>query len=106
MIIRTLALAAALSALAGAAFADGVGHATLQTPLAKRVEAIAGDGYWVCQGTSCSSGGASDQSLTISACKDLVKAAGPVSAYSIGDAALKPEQLAKCDGTKAQAAAR
>ena len=105
MIIRTLALAAAFSAIAGAALADGGGQATLQSPLAKRVEVVAGDGYWVCQGSACSAGAATDQSLTVSACKDLVKAAGPVTAYSVGSGVLKPAQIAKCDGTQAQAAA-
>jgi hypothetical protein len=106
MIIRTLALAAAFSALAGAALADGAGQATLQKPLAKRVEVVAGDGYWVCQGSSCTSGSASDQTLTVSACKDLVKAAGPVTDFSVGGVALKPAQLAKCVGTQSQASAR
>ncbi len=98
MKLRTLLAAAALSACAGSALADGVGQATLQSPISKPVSVIAGDAFWNCAGASCVSGGATDQSLTISACKTIVKTVGgPVSAYSIGGSALPANLLAKCN---------
>lgn len=98
MKIRVIALAAALSALAGSALADGPTQATLQHPLASPVQVIAGDGVWDCSGNACVSGSATDQSLTISACKAIVQAAGPVSAYSVGGSSLNEAQLARCNG--------
>jgi hypothetical protein len=98
---QVIALAAALSALAGSALADGVGTAALQSPIAKSINVIAGDAYWTCQASTCTSGGATDQSLTISACKTIVKAAGPVTAYAIGSASLPAAQLAKCNAVAA-----
>jgi hypothetical protein len=95
---QTLVLAAAFSALAGAALADGPAQATLQNPVAKPFNVIAGDGYWACQGSTCSSGSASDQSLTIDACRTIVKAAGPVTTYAVDGRSLPDALLAKCNG--------
>jgi hypothetical protein len=95
---QTLALALAFSALAGAALADGPAQATLQNPVAKTINVIAGDGYWTCEGSTCSAGGASDQSLTIDACRTIVKAAGPVTAYQVDGRNLPDALLAKCNG--------
>jgi hypothetical protein len=92
-------LAAGLSLMAGSAFAQDGGVATLQSPLAKPVEVIAGDGYWNCAASSCTAGGATDQSLTVSACKTIVKAAGPVSSFKVGSGVLPDKLLAKCNGT-------
>ena len=104
MKIQSLILAAGLSLMAGAAFADDGGVATLQAPIAKPIEVIAGDGYWNCAATSCTAGSATDQSLTVSACKTIVKAAGPVSAFKVGSGALPDKLLAKCNGVAAPAA--
>jgi hypothetical protein len=103
MKFRVLALAAAVSALAGAALADPAGQASLASPVAKTTNVIAGDGYWTCQASTCTSGAATDQSLTVSACKTIVKAVGPVTAYSIAGRALPDNLLAKCNGTQARA---
>lgn len=98
MKIQILALAAAFSALASAALADGGGQASLENPVAKPINVIAGDGYWACAGTSCLSSSATDQSLTIDACRTIVKAAGPVTAYSISGSNLPAPLLARCNG--------
>jgi hypothetical protein len=97
MKFRVLALAAAFSAVAGAALADGAAQATLRSPLAKPVDVIAGDAYWSCQGTVCASGAATDQSRTVSGCKELVKVVGALSAYTVAGVALPEAQLAKCN---------
>ena len=103
MKIQSLILAAGLSLMAGSAFAADGGVATLQTPIAKSVEVIAGDGYWTCAASSCTAGGATDQSLSVSACKTIVKAAGPVTSFKVGNGALPDKLLAKCNGTPAVA---
>jgi hypothetical protein len=97
MKLQTLVLAAVISALAGAALADGPGLATLQNPLAKPISIIAGDGIWTCQGENCATGSASGQSLTIEACRTIVKAAGPVTAYAVDGSSLRPTPLARCN---------
>ena len=105
MKIQSLILAAGLSLMAGAAFADGGGVATLQSPVAKPISLIAGDGFWDCAGASCTAGAASDQSLTVSACKTIVKAVGPVSSFSVGSGKLPEKLLAKCNTAAAPTAA-
>jgi hypothetical protein len=97
MKIQVVALAAALSAIAGAAFADGSAQATLQSPVTKTINVIAGEAYWTCQASTCTAAGASGQTLTVSACKDVVRAAGPVTAFTVDQNGLKEEQLAKCN---------
>lgn len=97
MKIQVVALAAALSAIAGSALADGPAQATLQNPVAKQFNLIAGDSYWSCQGSVCASGAATDQALTISACKTIVKAAGPVTAFTVDRGKLTDAQLVKCN---------
>jgi hypothetical protein len=104
MTIRVLALAAALSALAGSAFAyGGATQATLLHPVATPVEVIAGDGVWNCAASACTSGSATEQSLSVSACKTIVKQAGPVTAFTVSGASLKDAEIARCNGTQAQA---
>jgi hypothetical protein len=98
---RILVLAAALSALAGAAEAEGAASATLQSPVAKPIHVIAGDAYWTCEDAVCAAGSASGQSLSIDACRAIVKAAGPVTAFTVEGASLRPALLAKCNAIAA-----
>jgi len=102
--IRVLLLSATLSAIAGAAFADGAGVASLQTSVAKSKSLMAGDGYWVCKGDSCTTEAATDASLNVSACRTIVKAAGPITSYSIGSESLPANLLAKCNAAAEVAA--
>jgi hypothetical protein len=97
MKIQIFALAAALSAIAGTAFADGAAQATLQTPVSKTINVIAGEAYWTCKGSACTAGGASGQTLTVSACKAIAKEAGPVTAFGVDQNSLTVGQLAKCN---------
>jgi len=96
-----IALALAVSALAAGANAEGAAVAALQAPLAKPINVIAGDGYWACQDAICVSGSASGQSLTVEACRAIVKAAGPVSAYTVDGSSLRPPLLARCNAIAA-----
>jgi hypothetical protein len=97
MKIQVIALAAALSASAGSALADGRAEAALKTPLANPVTVMAGEAFWTCQRLTCVAEPASDQVLTVSACKTLVKAAGPITAYAIDRQTLPANLLAKCN---------
>jgi hypothetical protein len=99
MQVRIFALAAALSALAGSAFAyGGPTQATLQHAVSAPVQIIAGDGVWNCAGSACVSGSATEQSLTVSTCKTIVKEAGPVTAFTVNGGSLKDDQITKCNG--------
>ena len=97
MRIQLLALTMAFSALAGAALADGRAEATLQSPISKPVTVMAGEAFWNCKDSACVAEPASEQVLTVSACKTLVKAAGPISAYTIDRQALPANLIAKCN---------
>ena len=99
--IPALALALSLSLAAGAATAEGSATAALQNAVAKPINVIAGDAYWTCQGAVCVTGSASDQSLTIDACRAIVKAAGPVAAYTVDGSSLRLPLLAKCNAIAA-----
>ncbi len=102
MKIQILSLAVAVSALAGAAKADGAAIAALQNPIPEAISVIAGDAYWTCQGVVCTTGSASGQSLTIDACRTIVKTAGPVTAYTVDGSALRPPLLARCNAIAAK----
>ncbi|MDR3509894.1 MAG: hypothetical protein P4L64_18560 [Caulobacteraceae bacterium] len=98
MIIRTLALAAALSALATTAFADGRAEATLEKPVASPVRTIAGEASWSCLGTVCAAFPATSAVQSVSVCRALAKAAGPVASYSYDGKAFTPDLIARCNG--------
>jgi hypothetical protein len=101
MKVQMLTLALAATALAGAAKAEGSAVAALQSPVPKVINVIAGDAYWTCEGAVCAAGSASGQSLSIDACRTIVKAAGPVTAYTVDGASLRPPLLAKCNAIAA-----
>ena len=103
MKLQTLVLAAALSALASRRPWPPMVQASpcCKTPLAKPISIIAGDGIWTCQGENCATGSASGQSLTIEACRTIVKAAGPVTAYAVDGSSLRPTPLARCNTVSA-----
>ena len=63
-VFLVLFAAAALSALADEAAAEGVATATLQSPLAKPVNVIAGDAYWTCSQALCAADGHTASALT------------------------------------------
>jgi hypothetical protein len=99
MIIRTLALVVALSALAGSALAgdEDRATATLKSPVASPVRTMAGDVSWSCLGTVCAAYPATESVLSVSVCKALAKAAGPVATYSLGSKAFTPDMIARCN---------
>jgi hypothetical protein len=105
MKLRTLSAALAASfAFAGAALADGQVSATLQNPAPSRTTVIAGGGLFVCAANVCVADGAPSRAFTVSGCKELVRAVGPVAAFGSGAKALDPDSLARCNANARTAA--
>ena len=100
--IKTLALTAALSLAAfSTAFAEGsFASATLASPVAKSTQIIAGGAVWTCYETVCRAPATSDGTLSVSACKALVREAGPVTDYGVDRHRLSSDELKRCDGGK------
>lgn len=98
MKFQIIALAAVLSAIAGSALADGRAQATLQAPLSKPITVVAGDAFWSCAGASCVADQATDQVLTVEACRVLEKQTGPITAYAIDRNTLPSHLLDRCNG--------
>jgi hypothetical protein len=95
----TLATACAVFslALAGAACADTSISATLAAPQTAHAKLIAAHAVWNCEGATCFAQIAPDDSASVSACKDLAKQVGPLTAYSAGAKSLDAGALAKCN---------
>jgi hypothetical protein len=88
------ALAAAVTfGLANAAFAGANVTATLNTPVAKPVETIAGDTLWSCADKSCVVKTAGSDSNSWMECRKLVAQMGKVSAYGN----LEDDKIAMCN---------
>jgi hypothetical protein len=94
-----LAIAAACAAIsfAGAAFADGRIVATLAAPQAGHAQLIAAHAVWDCQGDTCATANAPEDTASIGDCKDLAKQVGRINSYSAQFKALDAKGLAKCN---------
>jgi len=100
--LKSFALAAAMSLAAFAvAHADGsFANANLASPVAKPTQVIAGGAVWTCDGASCRAPATSDRTLSVSACKALVREVGPVTTYGVDKSLLSKDELTRCDGGK------
>ncbi|HEY5107690.1 MAG TPA: hypothetical protein VII73_13130 [Caulobacteraceae bacterium] len=96
---RTIATACAVITLAfaGAAAAEGKIVATLDGPQSTQGKLIAAHAVWNCQGATCVASVASDEAVSASACQDLAKQVGPLSAYAGQYKSLDAKALAKCN---------
>lgn len=95
------AAALALTCAAGAATAEtAFAEATLAQPLTKPTQVIAGGAVWSCDASSCSAPATSDRTLSVSACKQLVKEAGKINTYRVDRHALTADEVAKCNAVK------
>ncbi len=83
--------------LAGAATADSRIVATLEGPSSGHAQLIAAHAVWDCNGETCVAGAAPDDAASVSACKDLAKHVGRLSAYAGDRKALDAGALAKCN---------
>ena len=89
--------------LAGAATADGRVTATLQAPGPAHAQLIAAHAVWNCDGATCVAGLAPDDAAGVSACKDLARKVGPLTAYAGERKSLDAGALAKCNTAAAPA---
>ncbi len=99
---RTIATACAVITLAfaGSAAAEGRIVATLDGPQSTQGKLIAAHAVWNCQGATCVASVASDEAVSAvsaSACQDLAKKVGPLSAYVGQYKTLDAKALAKCN---------
>ena len=83
--------------LAGAASADSRITATLEAPRAGHAKLIAAHAVWNCEAGTCVAQLAPDEAASVSACKDLAKQVGRLSAYAAERRSLDAGALAKCN---------
>jgi hypothetical protein len=95
----TLATACAVFSLslAGAASADSRITATLEAPQAGHAKLIAAHAVWNCQAGTCVAQLAPDDAASVSACKDLAKQVGRLTAYAAESKSLDAGALARCN---------
>jgi hypothetical protein len=89
---------------AGAAFADNTISAKLASPQSSPQNLVAASAVWNCEADSCVAGGAPDDALGVSGCKELAKQVGRLTAYSFDNKSLDDKALARCN-TSAKASA-
>ena len=98
MKLRMLTAAAVLSmSFAGAAYADGKVTASLTAPVAAKTKVVAAGALFVCEGSTCVASTAISRTVTVSGCKELVKAVGAVTALTDGKRSLEANDLATCN---------
>lgn len=98
MKFRMLTAAAVLSlSFAGAAYADGKVSASLATPVAAKTKVVAAGALFICEGSTCVANSALARTVTVSGCKELVKAVGAVTTLTNGKRSLEGEDLATCN---------
>jgi hypothetical protein len=97
MSIKFVAAALAGLLVAGTAFAAAPVSATLQTPLAAKSRVVAGGAVWTCEGSSCVAPSAIERTVSVSACRELTKVVGAVSAFGNGAKMLDADSLARCN---------
>ena len=96
-VVRTLVLAAALSAgFTGAAFARGATFtATLESPV-QDARLIAQNTLWSCEGDTCVA--RPSHAVSVRACRQFAREAGSrVTAYGTEERRLSAEELARCN---------
>jgi hypothetical protein len=72
-------------AVASHAFADGRTEATLQQPVAKKIEFTTDIAVWDCEGTSCVATYTPDSSFSIGECHEVARKVGDVAAFKDQD---------------------
>ena len=94
---QALAAAAFLSiSFAGVAHARDIVTAQLQAP-AGEARYVARSTVWTCESDTCRA--RPDHSVSVSACRALVRVTGPVAAYGSTEAQLTEEQLTACNAS-------
>lgn len=86
-----------LSAAASSAGAASIVTAKLEAPLAMSVRPIAGSAVFVCAADTCTAVATNSDTGSRTACRQLVRVVGPVSAFGSEAKPLSSEQLAACN---------
>lgn len=99
MKLRLAAACAALSCLAfgSAAFAAVPISATLDVPLPEARSVVAGGAVWRCEGTTCVAGSADRTTMSVDACKQLVRRVGRVTGFASQLRSLDEATLERCN---------
>lgn len=98
MKLRMLTAAAVMSmTFAGVAFADAKVSASLATPVAAKTKVVAAGALFICEGSTCVANSAQARTVTVSGCKELVKAVGAVTTLTNGKRSLESDELATCN---------
>lgn len=92
--IKYIAAISAL-ALASSAVADGPVSATLQTPVSKATEAVAGGAVFACKADTCVAESDTSQLDELAMCRDLARQLGALSKFG----SMSASGLAKCNGS-------
>ena len=95
-LIAGACVALALSA-ATSASADSPAVATLQQPLAKRIQFVSNAAIWDCKGSTCTADNAQDMHFGASECHDVAKHAGLVSEFKNSSKTLPQASLDRCN---------
>lgn len=100
--MRTFVVAAVLAAFAAPAFA---GTDYLATPVqpSSKTGLLAGAVVWDCGTTGCRSTSDTTASDALTACRNLTREIGALSAFSKGGQAFAPDRLARCNADAAKA---
>lgn len=98
MKVRTLALCAAMFVgSAGSALADTNYLVKLEAPVPSAMKFMAAHAMWSCVASTCGSGGAPEDSLSVPACKELAKKVGKITSYGDVTHKLSADELEKCN---------
>ena len=101
IVIAGLALAAGLASSPALARDQG-SSLVLQSPAGARAEVIVDGAAWVCHGAVCATGPGGLDQPAARACRRLVRALGPVTAFTWQGQRLTPQQVAACDAAAAK----
>lgn len=98
MKLRMMTAVAVLSlSFAGSAFADGKITASLAAPVAAKTKVVAAGALFICEGTTCVASSGLARTVTVSGCKELVKAVGAVTTLTNGKRSIEGQDLATCN---------
>jgi len=73
----------------------------LEAPVPSAMKFMAAHAMWSCVASTCGSGGAPEESLSVSACKELAKKVGKIVSYGDTTHKLSADELEKCNSAAA-----
>jgi hypothetical protein len=96
-IVFAVACVAATLSVASVAAADSPAVATLQQPVAKRIQFVSNAAVWDCDGSTCTAANARDMYFGASECHDVARRAGLVGAFKNDSKTLPQASLDHCN---------